>query len=250
MTKEQENQFRIYAACSIRKNLYPGYVYVGIGNQNQFLTGILGIGVSDLYMEYYDGKLSNFIDGSSPNADYYVETATWNKIFEKKAESIDSRVALAKQFVGKVIKSKDHDAHGLVEAIEVLFDIPEKYTNGQYPILLNRYKQELAENGSIVILKGKWNCGRTIGTVINSRHVPEIYVEPILIQGHEAVDAGSYYGIGMASISKDKLQRAKAYLENESKYVLGNNIGFRSNQQSITINGVKFTLEILKKLNL
>lgn len=248
-TSKQITEFKRLAKLKGFKK--EGYVYVGKG-QNPVLEDVLGVRIYMIYPA--TGNMEGGYNGGSPHYDYYIKESDWNKLFgvpvkkvepKLKAESIDSRVALAKTFIGKkLVLFSDKNVWAEAKTVEVLFD--DKKIANAVPELKARFKKHLDLHGNVVVLMGEYSDGSDMVRCVDSNADMSLYVEKVRINGFDAEEFASYYKFGCAKISKKMLKDARDFLFNwDAPSAISN-----KKPQSVKIGAGDFTLEALNKLNL
>lgn len=247
-TSKQITEFKRLAKLKEFKK--EGYVYVGKGLSPKMLIDILGMSVT----KCVNGKMYGQFNGMITDQDYYIKESDWNKLFgvpvkkvapKPKAESIDSRVALAKTFIGKKLTLfSDKNVWAEAKTVEVLFD-NKKIVNA-VPELKARFKKHLDLHGNVVVLMGEYSDGSDMVRCVDSNADMSLYVEKVRINGFDAEEFKTYYKFGCAKISKRMLRDVRDFLFNwEAPSKISNR-----KLESVKIGAGDFTFETLNKLNL
>lgn len=255
MTKAQITEFKRLAKLKAFKQ--EGFVYVGKG-QNPALKIVLGVSI--FKGRDSQQKPASGYNGESFSYDYYIKESDWQKLFgvpvkkvapKPKAESIDSRVALAKTYIGKnILSAYDPSKNGIVKDFRVIFKISEVENPAQ--AFVDRFESHLALHGSVVILTGDWSDAAfgEIAFPIDSQTTPKLYVPKVRVNGFDAEEFKTYYKFGCAKISKKMLRDTRDFLSTQRAKDNDNRATCNREVQSVKIGAGDFTLETLNKLNL
>ncbi len=242
MTQDRRNHF---LRCSKeRRDVYPGFIYVGRGQLSTTLEKELGVTQDDIYMESSD-VLYRGRQGNDCDHDYFLREEVWTKMFNKKFNftTLDERLAYAKTFIGKKIRKTRGVQTHLVLTIKDVRLHTAIFSAGSVLAIGTGEKSttDLISRDGYVMKLVSDSQDISIPIDFEDLEAFEIAPDPVKINGYEAKDEGQNIRFGCAVIPKDTLRTVRDLMKQATP-------GEFKKVESVMIGKGQFTLEIIDKL--